>query len=258
MTYEPTVKMPDGTDYTVRKLLGSGDSNAKLAKSDKANKGYLTFGLSLAPAKTSGYNVCSKSTEGCASGCLFYAGQGRFTSVQRGRIAKTRLFFQDRAMFRAMLYQELSKARCKARNQGKTLAVRLNVLSDLPWERIFPDLFTQFSDVQFYDYTKVPGRLTPANYYLTFSRSESNEPDALNEFRTGRNVAVVFSDKQLPTHWRRVPVLNGDETDLRFLDRRGIVGLYAKGKARGQSIAQSTGFIVPSQAPVKAIALTLV
>ena len=51
-------------------------------------------------------------------------------------------------------------------------SVRLNVFSDYPWELIYPDLFelfdgnTRFSDegvyprVQFYDYTKIPGRWT--------------------------------------------------------------------------------------------------
>jgi hypothetical protein len=238
-----TVKLADGSDYTVKQLLGSGDSNAKLAKSDKAGKGYLTYGLSLAPANTSGFNVCSKATPGCSAGCLFYAGQGRFDSVKTGRIAKTRLFFQDRATFKAMLFSELTKARTKATKQGKTLAVRLNVLSDLPWERVFPDLFSTFSDVQFYDYTKVSGRTVPSNYHLTFSRSETNEAIALAEYRNGKNVAVVFSDKTLPETWNGIKVLNGDETDLRFLDERGIVGLYAKGRAK----QNTTGFVVPSK-----------
>jgi hypothetical protein len=36
------------------------------------------------------------------------------------------------------------------------------------------------------------------------------------------------------------PVINGDETDLRFLDAKGvIVGLRAKGKAR----KDTTGFV---------------
>jgi hypothetical protein len=235
------VLMADGSVYQVRQLLSS--KNAKLEKSNKSGRGFFTIGLSLAPANQSGFNVCSRATDGCKAGCLFYAGQGRFDNVKRGRNAKTRLFFQDRAAFKALLFAELEHYRRAAAKKGVTLAVRLNVLSDLPWERVFPDLFTTFTDVQFYDYTKVPGRVPPANYYLTFSRSEVNEADALNEFKAGKNVAVVFSGKDIPATWHKVPVLNGDETDLRFLDRRGIVGLYAKGTGR----ADRSGFVVALQ-----------
>ncbi len=233
------VTMLDGSTYMVKQLLS--DKNAKIEKSNKSGRGYLTTGLSLAPSNVSGFNVCSRATAGCMAGCLFTAGQGRFDNVKNGRIAKTRLFFQNRPAFRTMLFTELEQARRKATRKGLTLAVRLNVLSDLPWERIFPDLFTTFADVQFYDYTKVPGRIVPSNYYLTFSRSESNEAIALEEFRSGKNVAVVFSDKAIPATWHNVPVRNGDETDLRFLDKRGIVGLYAKGFAR----RDRSGFVVP-------------
>jgi hypothetical protein len=45
------------------------------------------------------------------------------------------------------------------------------------------------------------------------------------------NIAVVFD--KLPATFLGRPVINGDETDLRFLDpRRVIVGLKAKGKAK--------------------------
>jgi hypothetical protein len=236
------VKLQNGEDCIVRTLLSDGDSNAKLAKSNKSGKGYLTFGLSLAPASTSGFNVCAQSSEGCRTGCLFFAGHGTMPSVMKGRTAKTLAFFQHKTEFLAMLGAELEKARAAARRKGLTLAVRLNVLSDLPWERIAPELFARFADVQFYDYTKVPNRTVPANYHLTFSRSETNEATALAEYARGINVAVVFSDKVLPKTWNGLKVHNGDETDLRFLDKRGIVGLYAKGRGR----KDTSGFIVPT------------
>jgi hypothetical protein len=55
----------------------------------------------------------------------------------------------------------------------------------------------------------------------------------------GMYVAVVF--KSVPETYLGRPVINGDETDLRFLDPRGvIVGLKAKGKAK----KDTTGFVV--------------
>lgn len=234
------VTMPDGTHYQVQTLLTHGNANHKMAKSSAAGRGYLTYGLSLAPSDTSGYNVCARASVGCRVACLFYAGHGTFPSVQRGRIAKTRLFFQNRPAFLATLHAELHRARRNAERRGQRLAVRLNVVSDLPWERIDPSIFTTFTDVQFYDYTKLEHRIVPSNYHLTFSRSEQNTVQAIREYRMGRNIAVVFSDPQLPKTWNGIRVLNGDDTDLRFLDRRGVIGLYAKGRGR----ADQSGFVV--------------
>jgi hypothetical protein len=44
----------------------------------------------------------------------------------------------------------------------------------------------------------------------------------------------------MPETYMGIPVFNGDESDLRFLDPHGvIVGLYAKGKAK----KDTTGFV---------------
>src|SRR5262249_14983912 len=91
----------------------------------------------------------------------------------------------------------------RATREGLTPVVRLNGTSDLPWERISGysgrSLMARFPSVQFYDYTKNPHRMRaflagelPANYHLTFSRSECNTADALNMLARGGNVAVVF------------------------------------------------------------------
>lgn len=250
----PLITLPDGTPHEVPRLLTHGDKNAKLRrsnvlsdgddntklrKSNRADAGYLTFGLSLAPAWSSGYNVCSHATT-CADTCIFYAGRARFPQVQDARIARTRLLFEKRAIFLAMLEANIDAAQRKAERRGLVLAVRLNVFSDRPWERTAPELFANFPRVQFYDYTKVPGRNPPSNYDLTFSRSESNEADCLAEFGRGLNVAVVFAGDK-PALWHGIPVVSGDANDLRFLDPRGVViGL----KARGRALSNPTPFVV--------------
>jgi hypothetical protein len=44
----------------------------------------------------------------------------------------------------------------------------------------------------------------------------------------------------MPETYQGLPVYNGDESDLRFTDPKGVVvGLYAKGKAK----KDSTGFV---------------
>lgn len=78
--------------------------------------------------------------------------------------------------------------------------VRLNVLSDIPWEVVFPGLFDAFPAMQFYDYTKVPGRReagVPRNYDLTFSFSGSNQRHCQRELELGGKVATVF----FPPYW---------------------------------------------------------
>ena len=241
------VVMPDGTTRIVRNALTDEKANVKLSKSAQEGHFY-TVGLSLAPADSAGIgNLCPFASPGCKSVCLATAGKGGLKSVTDARIAKTRAMFgtsEQRQDFVSLLVYQLEKARTKAQRKGKTLAVRLNVLSDIPFERTMPYLFERFSDVQFYDYTKNPNRFgtLPANYDLTFSRSECNDVQVLDVLRNGGRVAVVF-EKTLPASWNGYPVVNADLHDLRFLDGNGVIsGLKAKGKARTD---KGNGFVIP-------------
>lgn len=242
-----TAILDDGSEYLVKTLLGDGDSNYKLSKSNASGKGFLTYGLSLAPADVSGYNVCASSSPGCRAACLYSAGMGAIPQVQKARIAKTRLLFQQPNEFKTMLFTELESAVKKGKKDDKEIAVRLNVLSDVIWEKKFPDIFKTFPNIQFYDYTKHYKRMLnwcqgklPINYHLTFSRSECNEENALNVLAMGGNVTVVFGCPN-PNKWNGYTVINGDETDLRFLDPENVVvGLYMKGKGK----KDKSGFVV--------------
>lgn len=227
-------------------LLNSG--NAKTRKGEK--KGFITYGLHLAPANLSGFNVCKDASKGCAAACLNTAGRGAMSSVQRARIAKTLLFFHDKQKFLSDLWAEVKKSMKSANKKGMTPCFRLNLTSDLPWEKIKLNglnVFEAFPSVQFYDYTKSPDRMTaflsgamPKNYHLTFSRSESNGSIAEAFLVSGGNVAMVFR-KYLPETFKGFPVIDGDETDLRFLDGKGkIVGLKEKGLAK----KDETGFVL--------------
>jgi hypothetical protein len=225
--------------------------NPKTLKGE--SKGYLTAVLHLAPASLSGFNVCKMATEGCKAGCLNTAGRGGMfkrgettNAIQAARIRRTKMFFEDRDTFFTALLADIRKFVAYCTSAGLVPAIRLNGTSDLPWERIAVNdnrdtVMSLFPAVQFYDYTKVPGRHSlPANYHLTFSLAESNLDNAVRELEAGRNVAVVFRTKALPKTYLGVPVINGDETDLRFLDdSRVVVGLYAKGRAK----KDTSGFV---------------
>ena len=60
------------------------------------------------------------------------------------------------------MVRELVRYREAARRQGRALVVRLNVFSDIRWEREFPELFALFPDVRFYDYVRRVTTLTIA------------------------------------------------------------------------------------------------
>ncbi len=214
-------------------------ANLKTRKGEK--HGWLTGIVHLAPARLSGHNVCPMASKGCAAACLNTAGFGFYPAVQTARIAKTKLFFDDRNLFLALLAGEIAQWQLTAKAKGMRLAIRLNGTSDIAWERF--DIIQRFPDVRFYDYSKVPNRLMVnilPNYHLTFSRSESNEQQARLLAKLGHNVAIVFKRK-LPAKWWGIKVIDGDQTDLRFLDPKGvIVGLTAKG--RGQT--DKSGFVL--------------
>lgn len=210
----------------------------------------MSFGIHLAPAKLSGFNVCPSASKGCAAACLNTAGMGVFSNVQQSRIEKTRLFFKDRDVFMAQLVKEIGAAIRKAVKSEMVPCFRLNLTSDLAWEKIkFQDksIFEHFPQVQFYDYCKIVSRMStflagemPKNYHLTFSRSESNDLAVKAVLASGGSVAMVFR-KTLPATYAGLPVVNGDETDLRFKDPKGvIVGLVEKGLAK----KDQTGFVL--------------
>ena len=221
------------------KLLTIG--NTKTVKGEAL--GYMTFIMHLAPSTLSGYNTCPMASKGCASACLNTAGRGRFTATQEARIRKTRWFFEDRETFMGQLVKDIQAAIRKADREGMTPVFRLNGTSDIRWERVdvggFRNIMEMFPTVQFYDYTKLPNRVDiPRNYHLTFSRSESNE----HLIPAGMNVAAVFD--VLPETWNGFTVIDGTETDLRFLDGEGVVvGLLAKGNAK----KDTSGFTILSK-----------
>jgi len=227
-------------------LLTSG--NAKILKGEKL--GYITKGIHLAPANLSGYETCRWRSKGCTMSCLNTAGRGQMNTIQDSRIAKTKLFFEQRLNFLAKLSKEIASTIKSAKKKEMEAVFRPNLTSDLMWEDIkFEDgetILDKFPETQFYDYTKSFGRMAqfingelPSNYHLTFSASENNQKLVEMVLQMGGNVAVVFRN-QLPKTWKGIEVINGDENDLRFLDKKGvIVGLIEKGRAK----KDETGFV---------------
>jgi len=213
-----------------RQLLSS---SAKLDKCEAV--GVLARVLYLTPG-----TFCPSATRGCLETCLGHSsGRMGFSTHTAARDARTALYLERPIVFAKRLRAELTLLEAEALQYGLKPAVRLNGTSDLFWERLDPDLFAEFPEIQFYDYTKINQRMLdfldgvfPANYHLTFSADGSSSNQASYVITRGGNVAVVFWP-HLPKTWWDFRVIDGETHDARFLDPAGvIVGLKAKGLAR--------------------------
>ena len=212
------------------------------------NKGFTTIILMLSPANKSGYEVCAFSSPGCRAACLSTSGHGRYQRTQNAQIKRTKRFFEDREGFKADMIHDIRALIRKCEREGTTPCVRCNGCSDIDWMVEFPEVFSMFPNVQFYDYTKDidrPFRQLPPNYQLTYSRSEDT-PDTTvrGMLRSGVNVAIPF--ETVPSTFMGFPVLSGDIDDLRHTDKHGIVGLSCKGRAK----KDKSGFVVRNSHPV--------
>lgn len=242
-------------DYVYKEpksLLGS--QNAKTIKGQKF--GYHTEIMYMSPNTQNSFrvNLCEGATAGCKNACLFKAGRGVYSNVQLSRLNRSEFFLRDREKFMNRLADDIKKLKLK---YGKTLVIRLNGTSDISYENIsiqgYNNIFEMFPDIQFYDYTKKFDRLLnvlPKNYHLTFSYAETgrNQLQAISALELGYNIAVVFGVKdktKLPKTFKNYEVVTGDESDLRFLDKKNVViGLTFKGSKSNMIKAIRSGFVV--------------
>lgn len=246
--------------------------------------GYLNAILYLAPAEYAGVgNLCPHASPACRAACLgLHSGQASMVkserkrdanNVRKSRALKARYFMLNRETFLRHVILDVARNQGFAVRNGWTLAVRLNGATDIAYEGIrvtvspddsariaklsrgtlgvapgsYRNIFAAFPSLQFLDYTKNPHRMRralPANYHLTFSRSETNAALAANVLQRGGNVAAVFD--RLPPTYGGFKVIDGDLHDLRFLDPRNvIVGLTPKGpKAK----RDKSGFVIRNAA----------
>lgn len=195
-------------------------------------------------------------------------------NVRRSRVEKARAFMRNRQAFMRQMSLQLAREYARATRLGFELIARPNGSTDIAFEgikvsldaktaarisklvgrpieaRVYRNIFELFPFVRFNDYTKNAKRVyaflrgeLPANYRLTFSRSEANEIDARALANSGANVAVVFD--ALPARFYGRDVIDGDAHDLRCTDPAGvIVGLTPKG---AKPKKDATGFIVRLQ-----------
>jgi hypothetical protein len=150
------------------------------------------------------FTLCAGSSGACRGSCLVYTGQNT-ASVKNDwkKAACAFALIADPAAYIRLIALAVENGAKAAARSRQMFFVRMNLLSDIPWEYMIPWFFQMFDGqggrpfVQFYDYTKVYGR-TPAslgvrNYDLTFSFSGTNA-DKVQRVLYGQQgrAAVVF------------------------------------------------------------------
>ena len=232
-------------------LLGE---NMKTEKS--SGEGVLTKGLTLAPHTTSGlhgFNSCVKSSTECRAGCLGLTAGGNRQypdAALSSKVIRTHFLAKHPEHAARILDNEIGNHVKNAAKKGMKPGVRLNVTSDISWEKHAPQLFDRHPAAQFYDYTKLSNRVghpdLPKNYHLTLSHTgtdhdESNDKAAVDTLKRGHVVAMVYHrGKKIPhpTHvedvqtGNRYPIVNGDKDDNTF-DRHESIGRKEGTKGHG-------------------------
>lgn len=241
-------------------------TNEKLEKTHECVSKYTITGVTLSPHKSSGIaNLCKDSTTGCRDSCVLqFAGRRVMDSVRKASRNRTALFFDDRKLFESLLLLELATEGVKATHNEKLLLCRLNVASDLPWERLCPQVFTVPSVHRFYDYTATYSRALQSlewqlPYDLTFSVKETTTIEKTQTILdNGGNVAIVVDSLYQPAQKRfgcfpsyvqigdkEYQTVDGDIHDvrLRVVDGCGkVILLRNKGTNAAKRNAVVTGF----------------
>lgn len=258
----------DHKRITGTRLLNYGYNHKTVKGDDKGE--YFTGILYLAPAKQSGFEVCPARTPHCTASCLAGSGFGARPVVKTKRIRATQLLFSNQTTFLADVCHDIEIGLRYTKKHKMGLAIRLNGTSDVNFikRRVqkdgmkFENIMDVYPEVMFYDYTKRWDMMWdhlndkhPKNYHLTFSVAEHNHAKAKQVLVLGGNVAVVFEDKLPETFWG-YPVVDGDEDDLRFMNRRStVIGLkYKKVKDEGGgriNKMDKTGFVFNNELEVK-------
>lgn len=240
-SYMKTLHLDECKAELVKK--GLLKQNSKLSKGNNLN-----YGVELLPSVLSGKNLCPSAGK-CKLTCLAFSGpqgliygkamfKGEMINKQLKLLARrTYVYLNDHDWFIKLLKAELTHKQTLSELTSKNLNIRLNVFSDIDWTFLTNEL----KNISFYDYTKVWTRKSTSNYHLTFSASERTDKfEIFEKAAQGENVAVVFNEKKLPNNFLNLDVVNGDKSDDRYNDPKGvIVGLKLKVTSGGK---QDTSF----------------
>jgi len=177
-----------------------------------------------------GPKLCTPKYVKCIKECFYNSGQLGMPVQQKALQERSNFFKKDFNGWLAMLERDLKAHIRKAHKLNLRPSFRLNGTSDIKTQDL--GLIEKYKEVMFYEYTKDFGQYSKHdNFYLLYSYDGTNWGECVKKLHQGLNVALVFD--KIPKTFKGYSVINGDNSDLRFLDRQGvIVGLKPKGKLK--------------------------
>lgn len=222
------------------------NSSAKIVKGKKLN--VYTGILYLKPADSvSRQTICpAAALAGCKAGCLESSGQLGMKTGDNAKIKRTICYLLEPERFNSELKQEITR---HYKKHGEALTIRLNGTSDID----FNALISSMPAIQFYDYTKIYYRVKNnhlKNYDLTYSGSANNDlviKHTARAIKDGKRVVIAMNTAETKGEWKRplsigdIPLIDMDETDVRFKDAANAIGtLKRKGSNKAERKADST------------------
>lgn len=215
--------------------------------------------------------LCARSTAGCRAACNLRT-SGRMAMEQqyaannglpwyavpivRAQLARTLLLLADPVGAVALASTCVDRVADIAADRGIGARWRLAVADDIRWEAVAPAILTHCRrrGVGMYAYTKWAASERPAVRGVSFARSASERTtvaDIAAIIAARGNAVVVFDTRRgepLPARWQGMRVIDGDLSDDRSADPRGvIIGLRAKGAAIGAATVGAFGtFVFPA------------
>ncbi|WNL28570.1 hypothetical protein QUR76_03880 [Arcobacter cryaerophilus gv. pseudocryaerophilus] len=180
--------------------------------------------------------ICPRRSLGCENLCFNIIRYNRkYINSKKTKFINnlTKEYLYNRTIFKNKLKKDLSELIKHSNSKNIKPVVRLNNMSDILWENIFTDIFLDFKDIQFYDYTKhnIIKRIKTlrqkniSNYHLVYSRTEKDSWKKIS-YLLNQNIDVaVVIDEELKQSlldnitYNTYNVIDGDAYDNRILDK---------------------------------------
>jgi len=143
--------------------------------------------------RRAGFTTCAGASAFCKETCLVYTGQN--TSAFQNDWKKATCLFAlvaDPVAYLRLLIHALDEAGAEAAALNKPFFVRMNLLSDIPWEAMVPWLFNLYDSAPREWYSNAP-RTNPGKK-ATFTRAQKREMQASWQRGGKRGFPVQFYD----------------------------------------------------------------
>lgn len=166
-------------------------TNPKTEKSE-----VQTYILHLAPADTSGFNVCANA-QNCKKICLHFAGNPVYMNAkQAARIRRTQAFMVNPSKFAETLILSILTNLTK-QPDTEPIAVRPNGTSDICWENVGFTLSPEFSRLLNVKYGLQGNYAVPSGWTNIFEFFQHAER------MNGRRLVYFYDYTKLSRNWKR-------------------------------------------------------